>query len=107
MPSIVFVADDLDEAWDELGSYMLHDARMYSSWNPGNTNTASLSHAKTVEELRAEKRAHQIFTVDEAVDYVKKAGFLPLHPLIGGLPPKIAWPYLERVADKVIPALSQ
>ncbi|MBM3672672.1 MAG: LLM class flavin-dependent oxidoreductase [Actinobacteria bacterium] len=106
MPSIVFVADDLDAAWNELGSYMLHDARMYSSWNPGNSHTASLSHAESVDELRAEKRAHQIFTVDEAVEYVKTAGLLPLHPLIGGLPPKVAWPYLERIVDKVLPALS-
>jgi alkanesulfonate monooxygenase SsuD/methylene tetrahydromethanopterin reductase-like flavin-dependent oxidoreductase (luciferase family) len=41
MPSIVFVADDVDKAWDEVGPFMLHDARMYSSWNPGNTSTAS------------------------------------------------------------------
>ena len=31
---------------------------------------------------------------------------LPLHPLIGGLPPDLAWRYLETVADQVVPALA-
>lgn len=105
-PSIVFVADDVDRAWDELGKHMLHDALMYSSWNPGDSHTASLSHAKSVDALRAERRAHQIMSVDEAVEHVRTAGFLPLHPLCGGLPPEVAWPYLERVANEVMPAVS-
>ena len=40
--------------------------------NEGNTHTASLSTATTVEELRAEDRTHRIVTVDEAVDMVKR-----------------------------------
>ena len=32
---------------------------------------------------------------------------LPLHPLIGGLPPEIAWRYLTTVADRVMPALAE
>ena len=31
---------------------------------------------------------------------------LPLHPLCGGMPPKLAWPYLERVAAAVSAARS-
>jgi len=31
---------------------------------------------------------------------------LPLHPLCGGLPPKLAWPYLRRVVDEVMPRLA-
>ena len=42
---------------------------------------------------------------DEAVEVVRGGTPLALHPLIGGLPPEIAWPYLETVADKVMPAL--
>jgi hypothetical protein len=29
-----------------------------------------------------------------------------LHPLIGGLPPEIAWPYLNVVVDEVMPAVA-
>ncbi|MSO78344.1 MAG: LLM class flavin-dependent oxidoreductase [Acidimicrobiia bacterium] len=105
-PSTVFVADDLDAAWDELGPYLMHDVLMYAAWNPGDATTASLSRAKTADDLRAERASHQIFSVDEAVEHVRTAGFLPLHPLCGGLPPAIAWPYLKRVAEKVLPAVS-
>jgi alkanesulfonate monooxygenase SsuD/methylene tetrahydromethanopterin reductase-like flavin-dependent oxidoreductase (luciferase family) len=105
LPSTTFVADDLDRAWNELGPYLLHDATMYAAWNPGDTHTASLSRATTVEELRAEQRAHRIFTVDEAVEHCRRYGYLQLHPLCGGVPPEVAWPYLERVVNDVLPRL--
>jgi len=101
----LFVADDLDKAWEELGPYMMHDVRSYAAWNEGNTDTASLSFASTAEELRAENRSHRIVTVEEAVAMVRSGVPLPLHPLIGGLPPQIAWRYLETVVDQVMPAV--
>jgi alkanesulfonate monooxygenase SsuD/methylene tetrahydromethanopterin reductase-like flavin-dependent oxidoreductase (luciferase family) len=105
-PTVVFVADDVDAAWDELGPYLMHDARTYAAWNEGNRHTASLSFAATAEELRAERRSHLVFGVDEAVEHVRAGKLLALHPLIGGLPPEIAWRYLDTVADKVVPALT-
>ncbi|OHV31712.1 MULTISPECIES: LLM class flavin-dependent oxidoreductase [Pseudofrankia] len=103
-PSTVFVAQDVDQAWDELGPYLMHDVRSYAAWNEGNTDTASLSFARTAEELRAERRSHQILAVDEAVELVRGGGMLRLHPLVGGLPPEIGWRYLKTVAEEVLPA---
>jgi alkanesulfonate monooxygenase SsuD/methylene tetrahydromethanopterin reductase-like flavin-dependent oxidoreductase (luciferase family) len=102
-PTTTFVADDVDQAWAEIGSYILHDARSYSDWNPGDETTASLSSAKTVEQLREESTAHKIFSTDEAVEIVRGGGMLMLQPLCGGLPPELAWPYVERVANVVLP----
>jgi alkanesulfonate monooxygenase SsuD/methylene tetrahydromethanopterin reductase-like flavin-dependent oxidoreductase (luciferase family) len=102
-PTTVFVADDVDEAWAQLGPYLLHDAVTYAGWH-NYANTISLSRSTTIEDLRAEKGAHRIFSVDEAIEEVKRVGFLSLHPLCGGLPPDIAWPYLHRVVDEVLPA---
>ena len=45
-------------------------------------------------------------TPDEAVAMIRSGAPLPLHPLIGGLPPEIAWRYLETVVDDVMPAVS-
>jgi alkanesulfonate monooxygenase SsuD/methylene tetrahydromethanopterin reductase-like flavin-dependent oxidoreductase (luciferase family) len=103
-PTTQFVADDVDRAWDELGSYLLHDAKMYAAWNPGDETTASISHAQTIDELRATSTAHKIYQTDEAVELVKNGGMLMLMPLCGGLPPEIAWRYLEHVANDVLPA---
>jgi hypothetical protein len=60
---------------------------------------------RLAEELRVENRSHRILRVDEAVVHVRGGAPLPLHPLIGGLPPEIAWRYLRTVVEKVMPAL--
>lgn len=99
----VFVADDVDRAWEELGPHLLHDVLSYAAINEGNTHTASLSRATSVEELRAEGRTHRIVTVDEALAMIKGGHPLPLQPLVGGLPPEIAWRYLRIVTDEVMP----
>jgi len=101
-PMTVFVADDVDAAWRELGPHLLHDATTYASWNEPASRTASLSRSTTVEALRAERGAHRIMTVGEAKEHVRTRGILPLHPLCGGVPPGLAWPYLERVVNDVM-----
>lgn len=104
-PTTTFVAEDVDKAWEELGSYIMHDAASYAKWNEGNTDTSSISFAATVDELRAENRTHRIMSVDEAVAYVKGGAPLSLLPLAGGLPADLAWKYLRVVAEKVMPRL--
>jgi alkanesulfonate monooxygenase SsuD/methylene tetrahydromethanopterin reductase-like flavin-dependent oxidoreductase (luciferase family) len=101
----VFVAEDPDRAWPRLGPFLLHDARMYASWL-GDTAAASKSEAVSVESLRAENGAYRVLTPQQAVDYVRTHGVLPLHPLCGGCPPELAWESLELVADQVLPALA-
>jgi alkanesulfonate monooxygenase SsuD/methylene tetrahydromethanopterin reductase-like flavin-dependent oxidoreductase (luciferase family) len=102
-PMTVYVNDDQDAGWDEVGPYLLHDVLSYSEWNADNENVASLSYSKTVDDLREERGAHRVFTVDEAVAHVGTNFVLPLHPLCGGCPPDIAWAYLRRVVDDVMP----
>jgi alkanesulfonate monooxygenase SsuD/methylene tetrahydromethanopterin reductase-like flavin-dependent oxidoreductase (luciferase family) len=103
-PSVMFVADDVDAAWDELGPHLLHDAHAYAQWNPGNNTSAGISHVDTVDELRATSHSHKILSVEETIDHVRGGGMLTLSPLCGGVPPDIAWPYLERVVNDVLPA---
>ena len=105
-PSVCFVADDVDKAWEELGRYLLHDARSYAEWNPGNETSAGISHVHTIEELRATSKSHKIFSPEEAIAHARNGGMLTLAPLCGGVPPDIAWPYLERVVTAVLPELA-
>jgi alkanesulfonate monooxygenase SsuD/methylene tetrahydromethanopterin reductase-like flavin-dependent oxidoreductase (luciferase family) len=102
-PSVCFVADDVEQAWSELGEYLLHDARTYAEWNPGNTTSAGISHVSTVAELRETSASHVIISVPEAISQVRAGQILNLAPLCGGLPPEIAWPYLKRVGEVVLP----
>jgi alkanesulfonate monooxygenase SsuD/methylene tetrahydromethanopterin reductase-like flavin-dependent oxidoreductase (luciferase family) len=97
-PTAVFVADDVDEAWNVLGPYLLHDAVTAASYRPHDNSVASITRADSVTALRAESGPYRIFTSDEATDYVRGGRLLPLLPLCGGVPPDVAWPYLERAA---------
>lgn len=107
MATTVFVAEDVDKAWDELGRHLLHDVVSYASINVGrHAYTASISEAQSVDELRAENRTHRIITVEEAVETVRAGTPLQLHPLIGGLTPDVAWRYLRTVTDVVMPAIA-
>ncbi|OBF34300.1 luciferase [Mycobacterium sp. ACS1612] len=95
-PTAVFVADDVDAAWHELGPYLLRDAVMAASYRHGDDSVASISRADSVSALREAQGAYRIFTIDEAAAYVRGGRPLPLLPLCGGVPPEVAWPYLER-----------
>ncbi len=107
MPGIVFVHPDPDQGWEEVGPYMLADAMSYAEWNEAAGLKASISSkGKTVESLREENGAYRVVSVDEAVALIKQWGRLPLHPLCGGVPAELAWSYLRRVVDEVIPRVS-
>jgi alkanesulfonate monooxygenase SsuD/methylene tetrahydromethanopterin reductase-like flavin-dependent oxidoreductase (luciferase family) len=98
VPLTTFVSDDPDRAWAQLGPYLLLDATGYGAWSQAREGTASVSAATTVDGLRAERGAYQVLSSDEARAQVAAGHPLALQPLVGGLPPDVAWPYLEAAA---------
>ncbi|MDT7791896.1 MAG: hypothetical protein QOD59_1332, partial [Mycobacterium sp.] len=102
-PVVTFVADDVDAAWEELSEYLLHDARSYAKWNPDNNVSAGISAARNVTELRDKFKSHRIIQTAQATDIVRRGAMLNLSPLCGGVPPGMAWPYLKRVGEVVLP----
>ena len=100
-----FVAEDPDRAWEQWGPYLLHDARTYAAWMGDGHDSVSKSTADDVASLRDGQGSYRIFSVEEAIAYVRQNGFLSLQPLSGGLPPDLAWQSLRLVAEKVAPAL--
>ena len=51
-----------------------------------------------IDDLRENWPGYQIWSVDEAAEQVAAGRPLSLVPLCGGIPPEVAWPYLERAA---------
>ncbi len=94
-PTVVFVADDIDQAWEQLGPNLLHDAAMAASYRHGDDSVASITRAQTVAELRLAHGPYRILTPAAATEFVRAGRQLPLHPLCGGLDPESAWRYLE------------
>lgn len=103
-PTTCFVAEDLDRAWREIGSHLLHDARCYAEWL-GDGNAVAKSTATTVDELRAENGAYRILTPEQAVESIHTYGAFVTKPLCGGMSPALAWRSLELLVSKVLPAL--
>ena len=102
-PNVVFVAEDVDQAWETIGPHMLHDAMAYAAWLGSDHDAVTRSSATTVDELRAERGAYRILDPGEAVELIGTAGYLGLHPLCGGLDPATAWESLRLIESAVLP----
>lgn len=102
-----FVARDPDAAWQRIGPHLLHDARAYAAWMGESNLSSTKSTASDVDALRAEAGPYRIFSVEEAVDYVRTSGPLMTQPLCGGIPPEFAWESLHLIVDEVLPRVAE
>jgi alkanesulfonate monooxygenase SsuD/methylene tetrahydromethanopterin reductase-like flavin-dependent oxidoreductase (luciferase family) len=107
--SHIHVAEDPEKAWAELGTYFLHEATTYASWQTPDISSAVHSHATTVDELRKEG-IYTVLTPEETVAKARTAGEefggLSMHPLVGGMPIDEAWRSVTLCAEQVIPKLA-
>jgi alkanesulfonate monooxygenase SsuD/methylene tetrahydromethanopterin reductase-like flavin-dependent oxidoreductase (luciferase family) len=104
--SLLFVAEDPDRAWQEIGGHLLHEATTYASWQTPDIRSSVHSHATTVEGLRTEG-IYEILSPRECLARAAERGpetMFVLHPLCGGMPLEPAWKcmhlYLEQVLAK-------
>jgi alkanesulfonate monooxygenase SsuD/methylene tetrahydromethanopterin reductase-like flavin-dependent oxidoreductase (luciferase family) len=104
----VFLAEDVEKGWAEMGPYLFHEASTYSSWQTPDIKSAVHSAASNPEELRAEG-IYRILSPAEAVDEAKEAGdaaVFSMHPLCGGMPMEMGWAQLDLLRNEVLPALT-
>jgi alkanesulfonate monooxygenase SsuD/methylene tetrahydromethanopterin reductase-like flavin-dependent oxidoreductase (luciferase family) len=105
---MVFLHEDPDRAWAELGEHYLWEARVYSGWGAGEVH--SFMHGsetiETIDDVRAAGR-YRFMTPEELVADVHDNPRDPvvLHPLVGAMPIDEAWKSVQLLADKVLPAL--
>ena len=101
-PTYVHIAEDPEKAWDQIGPYVLHDARSYDEWQKPDQHSAVHVHATDLDAVKA-SGVYQVLTPEQAVEHTTRTGILLLHPLIGGLPPEIGWESLELFGSAVLP----
>jgi alkanesulfonate monooxygenase SsuD/methylene tetrahydromethanopterin reductase-like flavin-dependent oxidoreductase (luciferase family) len=102
----VFVDEDPDRTWAELGEHFLAEARIYAGWQTQDVSSPVTSHASTVAELRAEG-VYAVLTPQECIDQIRGgASTMLLHPLCGGVPVERGWDSLKLYAEQVLPAVS-
>ena len=98
----VYVTDDPERGWDEIGPHILYYMQSYAKWSSDpKTSTSPLHGLDTIEKIRA-AGVTKVVTPEEAI-VIGRAGPLGLQPLIGGLNPDIGWKSFEMFVDKVLP----
>lgn len=106
-PAGIFVSEDPEATWKEIGPYVLHDAVTYASWQRAGQRAYAHAHGRSIEELRREGK-YRVLTPEECLRQAEAKGeraAFHLPPLVGGTPPAIGWKSLELFAEKVMPHL--
>jgi alkanesulfonate monooxygenase SsuD/methylene tetrahydromethanopterin reductase-like flavin-dependent oxidoreductase (luciferase family) len=102
-PGFVYVADDVEQAWETIGPFALDDARSYGRWTDGNPGAVAYAACETIDDVRA-SGLYRVVTPDECVTLAAEldpTDALVLHPLLGGIDPDFGWDCLRRFETQV------
>jgi alkanesulfonate monooxygenase SsuD/methylene tetrahydromethanopterin reductase-like flavin-dependent oxidoreductase (luciferase family) len=105
---MIYLHEDPDRAWSELGDHILWEAVTYGEWSTDERSLMHLPGVQTLDEVKASGR-YRFLTPDQLIAEVRDAkhyGPLVLHPLVGGMPIDEAWKSVQLLTDTVLPALA-
>jgi alkanesulfonate monooxygenase SsuD/methylene tetrahydromethanopterin reductase-like flavin-dependent oxidoreductase (luciferase family) len=104
----VALAHDVDQGWEEMGPYFLHEANAYGTWQAQEGVASPYRSAAGREELRASGQ-YVVMTPDQYVEELRAApfAFAFFHPLCGGMPIDLAWASLRLFEREVCPAFGE
>ena len=100
----VFLAEDPESAWADVGPFFMHEMNAYGAWQAKDNVQTGYRPVADLDELRATGQ-YRILTPDEYVGELRAAGdmaFALLHPMVGGVPPKLAWDCLRLFEEGVM-----
>jgi alkanesulfonate monooxygenase SsuD/methylene tetrahydromethanopterin reductase-like flavin-dependent oxidoreductase (luciferase family) len=108
--SMFHLAHDTEKGWDQLAPYAMHEVNAYGEWmtQGGTSETGGYKPTANADALRATGQ-YRVLTPDELVaDLESKGpfGFAMFHPLMGGIPPEMAWESLRLFEHEVLPRLA-
>jgi len=106
-PTFLYLTDDPDAAWADVGPNLLHAANTYARWIAESDQGTSEWYPPigSVDELRA-GGAYQLVTPKQCLAIARglgDEGHLILRPLFGGTAPQKAWASLEMFEKEVLP----
>ena len=90
--SVLFIHENPDQAWEQLGHHFLNETVEYSSWKTEGIKRPLEFSSDSVDALREERR-YEIITPQECRQRHQERDdfFCAIHPLIGGMPLEHAW----------------
>ena len=104
-----YLTHDPDAAWEKVAPYALHESNAYGATmaEAGTGDTGGYKVFKSADELRASGQ-YRMITPEQMVEETKAQGdfaLLMFHPMVGGLPPALAWESLHLFENEVLPKL--
>jgi alkanesulfonate monooxygenase SsuD/methylene tetrahydromethanopterin reductase-like flavin-dependent oxidoreductase (luciferase family) len=109
--SFFHVTEDVERGWEQIGPYAMHEANAYGEWmaDAGIGSEGGYTTFANLDELKATGQ-YRVITPQELIDELKAGGPMAgalLHPMMGGIPPAIAWESLRLIETVVMPALAE
>jgi alkanesulfonate monooxygenase SsuD/methylene tetrahydromethanopterin reductase-like flavin-dependent oxidoreductase (luciferase family) len=103
------LAEDVEAGWEAIGPYALHESSAYGEWvQRAGLTTSGYRPFADLAELRASGQ-YEVLTPSELVARMNAGGpfdTTQLHPMMGGIPPEVAWSSLRLLETQVLPHLS-
>lgn len=103
-PAVTILSRDPEASWEVLAPYFLHETNAYGAWEAARGGEILHQQAKSADALRA-MGVYRILTPREYLEELRAAGraaFTMLHPMVGGIPPKLAWEHLHLFEHEVL-----
>jgi len=106
--SYLHVADDPDATWAEVAPYAMHEMNAYGAWAAESGSDTGFTQIDDPDTLRA-FGMHQVLSPKQCIEMIEGLGpnpYVMFHPLMGGVPPELAWQNLRTFEEKVLPNLA-
>jgi alkanesulfonate monooxygenase SsuD/methylene tetrahydromethanopterin reductase-like flavin-dependent oxidoreductase (luciferase family) len=92
--SFFHIATDVDEGWQQIAPYAMHEVNAYGEWmaQAGLAGIGGYESVSDPDTLR-DTGQYRVLTPEQLTDELKakgEFGFAMFHPLMGGIPPEVA-----------------
>ena len=101
------VTETPDATWAQVAPFALHEMNGYGQWAAEASSATGYSPVADADTLRT-MGIYQMLTPAETIEQITAAGpgaTVLFHPLMGGVPPELAWQNLRLFEEKVLPHL--
>jgi alkanesulfonate monooxygenase SsuD/methylene tetrahydromethanopterin reductase-like flavin-dependent oxidoreductase (luciferase family) len=106
-PRFVHVAEDPEQGWAQVGPFVANDRGSYGRW--ASESGLDTGHREvTADNGLRDDPEYVVLTPQQCVAMIQDlgpSGTLPLNPMMGGIPPEIAWSSLRLFETEVLPRL--
>jgi len=107
--SQIHVTEDPERTWSELEPHVLQYVRSYAEMTGDSESGSPYAGMDSLDKVK-ESGIVAVLTPDEAVDVCNESASMgagpALHPLLGGMSPKLGFESLELFVNKVMPRFS-